>query len=119
MTTNTKATIASVIAAVAIIGVAVFVRASSGNSSGTNTSTSTKKVTKVELSRANGQNGSLCWVAVDGTVYQIQQGFQWQEGKHVPSDGQAYCGADLSKVIDKAPHGRSKLATLQKIGMLN
>ncbi len=75
-------------------------------------------VSKTELAKADGKNGHDCLVAVDGTVYKIADFSLWQNGQHTPSNGLAYCGADLSKVIDKAPHGRSKLNILPKIGPL-
>lgn len=83
-------------------------------------STQTKKqtVSLDELKRSNGKMGQTCLVAIDGTVYKIEGFSQWKDGVHTPSEGQAYCGADLSAVIDKAPHGRSKLQYLEIIGPL-
>ena len=77
-----------------------------------------RPVSKTELAKADGKNGRNCYVAVDGTVYQIKDFSLWQEGKHTSSQGLAYCGADLSKVIDRAPHGRKILDILIKIGPL-
>lgn len=76
-------------------------------------------VTSTQLAEADGKDGEKCWVAVDGTVYEIEQGFKWVDGQHTESQGQAYCGADLSTTIDKAPHGRTKLFELKKVGTLN
>ena len=57
-------------------------------------------------------------MAVDGIVYLIE-GFElWKNGKHIPSEGRARCGLDLTEVIDDAPHGRSKLQLLKKVGEL-
>lgn len=75
-------------------------------------------VSKTELAKANGKNGHICYVAVDGTVYQIKDFSLWQNGEHTTSNGLAYCGADLSKVIDQSPHGRKILEILIKIGPL-
>lgn len=75
-------------------------------------------VSKSQLAKADGKSGRDCYVAIDGTVYQIKDFSLWQDGKHVSSNGLAYCGADLSKVIDKAPHGRKVLDLLIKIGPL-
>jgi predicted heme/steroid binding protein len=77
-----------------------------------------RPVTKVELKKSDGKNGHVCFVAVDGMVYKIDGFTLWQNGKHTSSEGLAYCGADLSDVIDKAPHGRSKLDVLIKVGPL-
>jgi predicted heme/steroid binding protein len=75
-------------------------------------------VSREELFKSDGKNGHVCLVAVDGTVYQIRDFSLWQNGEHTPSKGLAYCGADLSKVIDQAPHGRKILDILIKIGPL-
>lgn len=76
-------------------------------------------VTQSELSAANGKDGKDCYVAVDGTVYQIKDFALWSNGKHTTSGGQAFCGADMSEVIGKSPHGRSKLNELIVIGKLD
>lgn len=75
-------------------------------------------VTQAELAAADGQAGRPCLVAVDGTVYQINGFTLWQEGQHIPSEGQAYCGADMSEVMRRAPHGTTKLDLLREIGPL-
>ncbi|HSX00490.1 MAG TPA: hypothetical protein VLH38_05635 [Patescibacteria group bacterium] len=75
-------------------------------------------VSQAELKKADGKNGHDCLVAIDGTVYLIKDFSLWQNGKHTPSKGLAYCGADLSKAIDKAPHGRKILDLLPKVGWL-
>ncbi len=77
-----------------------------------------RPVTRVELAAADGKNGHICYVAVDGLVYQIDGFALWENGKHLTSNGQAYCGADMSQVIDKAPHGRRVLDVLIKVGPL-
>lgn len=75
-------------------------------------------VTHAQLAEGKGVDGHDCLVAVSGTVYRISDFSLWQNGKHTSSDGLAYCGADLSSVIDKAPHGRKMLDVLEKIGPL-
>jgi predicted heme/steroid binding protein len=75
-------------------------------------------VTAAQLAAADGKRGHKCYVAIDGTVYEIIDSAFWKDGEHTPSDGQAYCGADLSKVIDQAPHGRNILKILPVIGPL-
>lgn len=78
----------------------------------------TGPVTQAELAAADGQAGRPCLVAVDGTVYQINGFTLWQEGQHIPSEGQAYCGADMSEVMRRAPHGTTKLDLLREVGPL-
>ncbi|GEM_PF-4802733 len=82
------------------------------------TSLAEHPVSKTELTAANGKNGHKCYVAVDGVVYQIIDSAFWQNGQHTPSGGLAYCGADLSAVIDQSPHGRSVLNILPIVGPL-
>ena len=75
-----------------------------------------KEFTAKTLKQYDGQNGHKCYVAVNGVVYEIAGKGQWQNGKHLPSNGKAYCGADLSQAIKQAPHGTSKLEELPKVG---
>lgn len=77
-----------------------------------------REVTRAELAHADGRHGRTCLVAVDGTVYRIEGFFLWRGGEHVPSGGRARCGRDLSAVIRQAPHGRTKLRLLPKVGKL-
>ena len=77
-----------------------------------------KDFTVAELAAFDGKNGNQCYVAVDKTVYLIEGKALWQEGKHLPSNGQAMCGKDLTAVIGKSPHGRSKLELLTVVGQL-
>jgi predicted heme/steroid binding protein len=65
----------------------------------------------------NGQNGQPCYVAVKGTVYEIKDNAYWKEGKHTPSNGQGYCGGDMTDVITKSPHGEQVLSSLPKVGV--
>jgi predicted heme/steroid binding protein len=75
-------------------------------------------LTVADLATFDGKNGKQCYVAVDKTVYLIEGKTLWQEGEHLPSNGQAMCGKDLTSVIDKSPHGRSKLPLLTVVGQL-
>lgn len=81
-------------------------------------SPSAASFTVAELAKFDGKNGSKCYVAVDRTVYLIEGRVLWQDGEHQPSNGQALCGRDLTSVIDKSPHGRSKLPLLTVVGQL-
>ncbi len=75
-------------------------------------------ISRAELSKNNGKNGNKCWIAVNGTVYDVTNAREWRNGQHSPSDGEAFCGADMSDVIGKAPHGNSILAQLPVAGTL-
>lgn len=72
--------------------------------------------TKEELRVYSGKNNSPCYVAIDGKVYSIKQGNLWKEGEHTTSNELAYCGLDLTEVIGKSPHGKSKLTALPVVG---
>jgi len=79
---------------------------------------SVETLTNQQLETGNGKNGNPCYVALDRAVYEIKQGNKWNDGIHETSEGQAYCGADLTLVIDQSPHGRSILTLTEKIGIL-
>jgi predicted heme/steroid binding protein len=87
------------------------------NSSSSSSSKETFDTAK--LAKFDGKKGNKCYVAIDKDVYEIQEGLYWQNGEHTTSNGQAHCGKDLTEVIKQAPHGRSKLAELPKVGVFN
>ena len=108
---NKKLLLVSFIIAGVLVGTATVLRQSKDQSVGS------KAYSQQELASADGKDGRDCWLAVDGVVYEIEQGYKWVEGEHTESS-LAYCGADMSSVIDQAPHGRTKLSQLKKIGTL-
>lgn len=118
-------TLASLVFGFFIIAVAVYWQLEYGERSGGAEPDSTpgaapaqESFTVEELAEHDGQDGNDCYVAVDGDVYLIEGFALWQMGEHVPSNGRATCGNDLTEVIDESPHGRSKLQLLRKIGTL-
>lgn len=82
------------------------------------TAATDQTISRAELAKNNGKNGNKCWVAVNGTVYDVTNAREWRNGQHSPSDGEAFCGADMSNVIGKAPHSNSVLAQLPVAGQL-
>jgi predicted heme/steroid binding protein len=106
----------SSIVTIFIIGGALFIRLSKQQAN-QNNENALQPISLSTFSEANGKQGAACWLAVDGIVYEIEQGYKWQEGQHTESSS-AYCGADMSTTIDSAPHGRTKLSQLKKIGTL-
>lgn len=72
--------------------------------------------TAESIQQYDGKEGRKCYVAVKGIVYEIASKGQWQGGGHQPSNGEAYCGADLTQAIGQSPHGESKLQELPKVG---
>ncbi|MFO0955320.1 MAG: cytochrome b5 domain-containing protein [Candidatus Saccharibacteria bacterium] len=91
---------------------------SSAASNSPQPSSASKTITTSELAKNNGKNGVPCWVAVNGTVYNVTGSKEWVNGEHVPSNGQAKCGRDESSSIGQSPHGTSVLAKLPVIGTL-
>lgn len=79
-------------------------------------SSPSKEFTAETIKQYDGKEGRKCYVAIKGIVYEIAGKGQWQEGEHSPSNGQAYCGADLTEAIGKSPHGSSKLEELPVVG---
>lgn len=75
--------------------------------------------TSESIKRYDGKDGHKCYVAVDGTVYEISGKALWQGGQHSPSGGLAYCGADMTEALKKSPHGASKLQELPKVGVFS
>ncbi|HTE58276.1 MAG TPA: cytochrome b5 domain-containing protein [Verrucomicrobiae bacterium] len=126
MPKSRKLTLASSIVAVALIGGAVYLRASSAQQHPQTKATTTttekkpepKAFTPQELAANDGKQDHKCYVAIEGKVYEIDQGRLWKNGEHVTSQGQAHCGLDLTEAIKKSPHGKSKLQGLSEIGTL-
>lgn len=91
---------------------------SSAASNSPQPTSNSKSVTASELGKNNGKNGAPCWVAVNGTVYNVTGSNEWVNGEHVPSNGQAKYGRDESSSIGQSPHGTSVLTKLPVIGTL-
>jgi predicted heme/steroid binding protein len=114
-----KLTFISIAIALILIGAAVYVRSRPDEPQTKAETTSPQKAFSVqELAANDGKDGRKCYVAVDGKVYEIEQGRLWRNGEHATSQGQAHCGKDLSETITKSPHGKSKLETLTVVGTL-
>ncbi len=105
--------VSSIVGVLIVLGAAVYTSQSSKTDS-----ISSITLSASDLATHNGKDGAKCYVAIDTTVYEINQGKKWKDGEHIPSEGQAYCGQDLSDVIGKSPHGKSILEILTKVGNL-
>lgn len=88
------------------------------SAAGTSEQAQSGVVTQADLAAADGKNGNKCYVAVDGTVYEIKGVEEWQNGEHTTSNGKASCGGDMSSVINQSPHGKRVLDQLIKVGPL-
>lgn len=67
-----------------------------------------------ELSVYNGKDGNLAYIAVDGVVYDVTNSSQWNNGGH----NGAVAGEDVSDLMKNAPHGLSKLNSVEVVGVL-
>ena len=70
--------------------------------------------TVAELAKYDGQNGAKAYVACNGTVYDVTDLPQWNNGSH---EGHV-AGTDLTDVISQSPHGESILKNLPVVGTL-
>ncbi len=108
----------SAIVSLGIIAIAIVSAQSSRRTPSVNT-VAERDVTQAELAKNDGKDGTKCYVAVSGTVYEVSEDSPyWQNGSHTTSEGQASCGRDLTEAIKQAPHGTSKLDQLTTIGPL-
>lgn len=67
-----------------------------------------------ELEQYDGQGGRPAYVAIDGYVYDVTDVPAWPGGMHQGNRA----GEDHSATISGAPHGRSPLDNLEKVGRL-
>lgn len=67
------------------------------------------------LEKFNGRDGSSCYVAVDGKVYDISESDLWAGGRHMDTHS---AGRDLGESIKKAPHEKKVLERFPQIGVL-
>ena len=67
-----------------------------------------------ELSKFDGKEGRLSYVAVDGIVYDVSESKAWKDGEH--SGFQA--GKDLTEEIKKSPHGIEAMDNVIEVGKL-
>jgi predicted heme/steroid binding protein len=82
------------------------------------TPTREQDISRSRLEKFDGKDGRLCYVAVDGIVYEIKDSPLWVDGEHITSGGRAHCGKELSEVINQAPHGKKILQILPIVGEL-
>lgn len=75
-------------------------------------------VSRQQLSQSNGRNGALCYIAVDGVVYNVTNADGWSNGVHTASGGRVTCGIDGSALINQSPHGKRVLQGVPEVGKL-
>lgn len=91
--------------------------ATTANTSVTDTA-ATGTVTQAQLAAADGLSGHLCWVAVNGVVYQGNDPNVWVNGVHVQSEGLVRCGTDATAAMARAPHSSQVLSKMIRVGQL-
>ena len=68
-----------------------------------------------ELGKFDGTGGSPAYVAYKGKVYDVSESFLWKDGKH---QGMHRAGRDLTRAIERAPHGPEFLERYPVVGRL-
>jgi predicted heme/steroid binding protein len=68
-----------------------------------------------ELRNFDGKEGHPAYVAFNNKIYDVSRSSFWKDGKHF---GKHSAGADLTGMLDQAPHGDEKLQVLDQIGKL-
>ncbi len=71
-------------------------------------------MTITELANFDGQNGRKAYIAVDSVIYDVTDVKAWKGGKHKGNKA----GNDVTAKIAKAPHQKSTLKKLNKVGKL-
>lgn len=73
------------------------------------------ELTMEEVAEYNGEDGNPAYVVVNGGIYDVTGHPQWSGGEH----GGNMAGTDITEMLDNnAPHGRSKLSDLEKVGII-
>lgn len=82
----------------------------------TTTTVSTQRVfTLAELATYDGDGGTTAYIAVNGTVYDVTNVDEWENGWH---KGVHLAGTDATTAFAGSPHSASLLATLTIVGTL-
>lgn len=85
----------------------------------TTTSTTTESTQRVftlaELATYDGDGGTTAYIAVNGTVYDVTNVSEWENGWH---KGVHLAGTDATTAFAGSPHSASLLATLTIVGTL-
>ena len=74
-----------------------------------------KKLSKQELAKYSGKNGTKAYIAYNGKVYDVSSSFLWKNGKHQVLH---QAGEDLTEALREAPHGEDLLERVPIIGLI-
>lgn len=72
------------------------------------------QLTRKELKKYNGINGSPAYVAYKGKVYNISLSGMWEGGEHF----EHAAGRDLTEELSDAPHGDEVFDGMKVVGEL-
>jgi predicted heme/steroid binding protein/uncharacterized membrane protein len=73
-----------------------------------------KSYTAEELAQANGEDGKITLVAVEGKVYDVSASKRWGRGEHMKRHR---AGMNLTNDIKAAPHGLEVLERFEVVGL--
>jgi predicted heme/steroid binding protein len=107
---------AAVIGAIVIVGLIGFLIFGKKPT----TTNSVISITMADVQAKDGKSGHECYVVYKGTVYRINPNPYWQNGEHTESEGQVFCGNDVTPFLSQSPHGESVFQTsaVTKMGQL-
>ena len=83
--------------------------------SSSESSSNLREFTLTELATYNGDNGALAYIAVNGTVYDVTNAAEWENGWH---KGMHLAGTDCTAAFADSPHSLSFLNSLPIVGTL-
>ena len=72
-----------------------------------------KDITLEELKKYNGREGRPAYIGFMGKVYDVTKSLLWKDGMH---QTQHSAGTDMSRAIQKAPHGAGLLGKFPMVG---
>lgn len=73
-----------------------------------------KEFTTEELKKFDGNNNPA-YIAYKGKVYDVADSWHWKNGKH---HALHQAGKDLTKELEKAPHGKDLIEKFPVVGKL-
>lgn len=88
---------------------------SSSSITSSESSSALQQFTLAELAAFNGDNGALAYIAVNGTVYDVTNAAEWENGWH---KGMHLAGTDCTAAFADSPHSLSFLNSLPIVGTL-
>lgn len=91
------------------------VTSSSSSVTSSASSSALREFTLTELATYNGDSGGLAYIAVNGTVYDVTNVAEWENGWH---KGMHLAGTDCTTAFAGSPHSLGFLSSLTIVGTL-